>query len=159
VQLRKIPESVLVVLYTSALDVLLIERADHPGFWQSVTGSKATPDEPLRAVCVREIAEETGLSVTPEQLVDWQIAHRFAIYEQWRHRYAEGVTHNTEHVFGLCLPQRFEPRLNPLEHTRHQWLPWCAAADACFSWTNAEAIRRLESSQASSRTEPHRGAV
>jgi dihydroneopterin triphosphate diphosphatase len=159
VQLRKIPESVLVVLYTSALDVLIIERADHSGFWQSVTGSKATLDEPLHMVCVREIEEETGLSVAAEQLDDWKIAHRFAIYEHWRHRYAEGVTHNTEHVFGLCLPQRFEPRLNPLEHVRHQWLPWRAAADACFSWTNAEAIRRLESLQASRRAEPGRGGV
>jgi dihydroneopterin triphosphate diphosphatase len=159
VQLRKIPESVLVVLYTSALDVLIIERADHPGFWQSVTGSKANLDEPLHMVCVREIEEETGLSVATEQLDDWKIAHRFAIYEHWRHRYAEGVTHNTEHVFGLCLPQRFEPRLNPLEHIRHQWLPWRAAADACFSWTNAEAIRRLESLQASRRAEPGSGGV
>jgi len=159
VRLHKVPESVLVVIYTLASDVLIIERADHPGFWQSVTGSKATLDEPLHAVCVREVAEETGLSVTAEQLDDWKIVHRFAIYEHWRHRYAEGVTHNTEHVFGLCLPQRFEPRLNPLEHSRHQWLPWRAAADACFSWTNAEAIRRLESLQAGRRTDPDSGGV
>jgi dATP pyrophosphohydrolase len=159
VRLHKVPESVLVVIYTLALDVLIIERADHPGFWQSVTGSKATLDEPLHAVCVREVAEETGLSVTAEQLDDWKIVHRFAIYEHWRHRYAEGVTHNTEHVFGLCLLQRFEPRLNPLEHSRYQWLPWRAAADACFSWTNAEAIRRLDSLQAGRRTEPDGGGV
>ena len=85
----KIPESVLVVIYTLALDVLIIERADHPGFWQSVTGSKATLDEPLRTVCVRELAEETGLSVSADQLDDWKISHRFAIYEHWRHRYAQ----------------------------------------------------------------------
>ena len=138
-QLRKIPESVLVIVYTLALDVLIIERADHPGFWQSVTGSKATLDEPLPTVCVREVAEETGLRVPVEHLVDWKITHL----------YAEGVTHNTEHVFGLCVPQRFEPQLNPLEHTRYQWLPWRAAADACFSWTNAEAIRRLQSLESS----------
>ena len=35
----KIPESVLVVIHTPALEVLLIERADKPGYWQSVTGS------------------------------------------------------------------------------------------------------------------------
>lgn len=139
----KIPESVLVVIYTPALDVLIIERADHPGFWQSVTGSKAVLDEPLRTVCVRELAEETGLNVSADQLDDWNVSHSFAIYEQWRHRYATGVTHNTEHVFGLCWPHRFEPQLNSLEHLRYQWLPWRAAADACFSWTNAESIRRL----------------
>jgi dihydroneopterin triphosphate diphosphatase len=139
----KIPESVLVVIYTPALDVLIIERADHPGFWQSVTGSKATLDEPLRTVCVREIAEETGLNVSAQQLDDWKLSHSFPIYEQWRHRYATSVTHNTEHVFGLCLPHRFEPRLNPLEHIGHRWLAWRDAADACFSWTNAASIRRL----------------
>ena len=139
----KIPVSVLVVLYTPALDVLLVERADHPGFWQSVTGSCDAADEPLRTTCVREVAEETGLVVFPEQLDDWNLSHRFAIYEHWRHRYEPGVTHNTEHVFALCIAQRFEPRLDPQEHLRYRWLSWREAAEACFSWTNAEAIRRL----------------
>ncbi len=139
----KLPESVLVVIYTPALDVLLLERADHPGFWQSVTGSRQRLDEPLPATCIREVAEETGFTLSAGQLDDWNLSHRFEIYEHWRHRYATGVTHNTEHVFGLCVPHRFEPRLNPLEHTRHRWLDWRAAADACFSWTNAESIRRL----------------
>lgn len=140
---RKVPESVLVVIYTPALDVLLLERADHPGFWQSVTGSRATLNEPLRTTCVRELAEETGLTIPAEKFEDWELNRSFAIYEQWRHRYAAGVTHNTEHVFGLCLPSLFEPRLDPLEHVAHRWLGWRDAADACFSWTNAEAIRRL----------------
>lgn len=139
----KLPESVLVVIYTLALDVLLIERADHPGFWQSVTGSRNTADEPLLATCAREVAEETGLVVSPDQFEDWNLSHRFAIYENWRHRYASGVTHNTEHVFGLCRRDRFEPRLDAREHLRHRWLAWRDAADVCFSWTNAEAIRRL----------------
>jgi dATP pyrophosphohydrolase len=141
----KIPESVLVVIYTRALDVLLLERADHAGFWQSVTGSRAAADEPLRATCAREVAEETGLVLPPDAFDDWCLTHRYEIYAHWRNRYAPGVTHNTEHVFGLCVPQRFEPVLAPAEHTRCRWLPWRDAADACFSWTNAEAIRRLES--------------
>jgi dATP pyrophosphohydrolase len=141
----KIPESVLVVIYTRALDVLLLERADHAGFWQSVTGSRAAVDEPLRATCAREVAEETGLVSPTEVFDDWNLTHRYEIYPHWRKRYAPGVTHNTEHVFGLCVPQRFEPVLAPAEHTRYRWLPWRDAADACFSWTNAEAIRRLDS--------------
>jgi dihydroneopterin triphosphate diphosphatase len=141
----KIPESVLVVIFTRALEVLLLERADHAGFWQSVTGSRATLDEPLRATCAREVAEETGLSAPAESFDDWNLAHRYEIYAHWRSRYAPGVTHNTEHVFGLCVPQRFTPFLAPAEHTRYRWLPWRDAADACFSWTNAGAIRRLES--------------
>ena len=140
----KIPESVLVVIYTRALDVLLLERADHAGFWQSVTGSRAAPDEPLRATCAPEVAEETGLVVPSAAFDDWNLVHRYEIYPHWRKRYAPGVTHNTEHVFGLCVPQRFDPVLAAAEHTCYRWLPWRDAADACFSWTNAGAIRQLE---------------
>ncbi|MDH4114234.1 MAG: dihydroneopterin triphosphate diphosphatase [Burkholderiaceae bacterium] len=139
----KIPESVLVVIHTAALDVLLLERADHPGFWQSVTGSRASPDETLAETCAREVAEETGLSAPAAAFDDWNLCHRYEIYPHWRHRYAPDVTHNTEHVFGLCVPQRFDPLLAPAEHTRYRWLPVSDAADACFSWTNAEAIRGL----------------
>lgn len=139
----KIPESVLVVIHTPALEVLLLERADHPGFWQSVTGSRDTLDEPLAATCAREVAEETGWVAAPGAFVDWQLTHRYAIFPQWRHRYAPGVTENTEHVFGLTVDAAFTPQLAPQEHSGWRWLPWAAAADACFSWTNAQAVRRL----------------
>jgi dATP pyrophosphohydrolase len=139
---HKVPESVLVVIHTAALDVLLLERVDHPGFWQSVTGSLEAPDEALRLACAREVAEETGLVRAPDDFVDWNQVHRYAIYPHWRYRYAPGVTENTEHVFGLQV-QRFEPRLAAGEHAASRWLPWREAADACFSWTNAQAIRTL----------------
>lgn len=139
----KIPRSVMVVIYTRALDVLLLERADHPGFWQSVTGSLDAPDEPLRATCAREVAEETGLHVAAASFIDWNLDYEYAIYPQWRHRYAPGVAHNREHVFGLAIEHRFAVALAPREHRASQWLPWRDAADRCFSWTNAEAIRQL----------------
>ena len=144
----KIPESVLVVIHTPSLDVLLIERADKPGFWQSVTGSKDHPDEPLDATCVREVAEETGIEIGSAEvprsaLVDWDLANLYEIYPVWRHRYAPGVTHNTEHVFGLRVPQGTLVRLNPREHLQHTWLPWREAADRCFSPSNAEAVLML----------------
>jgi dATP pyrophosphohydrolase len=139
----KLPQSVLVVIYTGALEVLLLERADHPGFWQSVTGSRAASVEPLVHTCAREVKEETGLDVAAESFDDWRRVHRYAIYPHWRHRYAPGVTHNTEHVFGLAVAARFDPVLAPREHTRYQWRPWREAADLCFSWTNAQAIRLL----------------
>lgn len=139
----KIPESILVVIHSADGDVLLIERADHPGFWQSITGSRDALDEPLRVTCAREVAEETGHIAAPAQFDDWQLTHRYAIYPQWRHRYAPGVTHNTEHVFGLQVTAPFTPQLAPREHRAYRWLPWRDAADACFSWTNAQAIRRL----------------
>jgi dihydroneopterin triphosphate diphosphatase len=144
----KIPESVLVVIHTAALEVLLIERADKPGFWQSVTGSKDTPDEDLRLTARREVAEETGIVVgapgVPEAaLVDWQMRNVYEIYPVWRHRYAPGVTRNTEHVFGLCVPRDVAITLAPREHLRHEWLPYREAADRCFSPSNAEAVLNL----------------
>jgi dATP pyrophosphohydrolase len=144
----KIPESVLVVIYTPALDVLLIERADVPGFWQSVTGSKDAPDEPALATAQREVAEETGITlgqpgVSPSALRDWGLANVYEIYPRWRHRYAPGVTQNTEQVFGLCVPPGTPVRLAPREHTAFVWLPWREAADRCFSPSNAEAILQL----------------
>ena len=144
----KIPESVLVVIHTAALDVLLLERADQPGFWQSVTGSRDTPDEPLDATCVREVAEETGIAIgAPEAPVsalrDWGLRNVYEIYPVWRHRYADGVTHNVEHVFGLTVARPLPVTLNPREHLAHAWLPWREAADRCFSPSNAEAILQL----------------
>lgn len=144
----KIPESVLVVIHTSDLEVLLIERADKPGYWQSVTGSKDRIDEPLVETCVREVAEETGIrigtdKVPREALRDWQLVNVYEIYPVWRSRYAPGVTHNKEHVFGLTVPAGIAVALNPREHLRHQWLPYRSAADLCFSPSNAEAILHL----------------
>lgn len=145
---HKIPESVLVVIHTPALDVLLIERADQPGFWQSVTGSKDRVDEALADTCVREVAEETGIeiggsAVTLAALRDWGLENIYEIYPAWRHRYAPGVMRNTEHVFGLTVPAATPVKLNPREHVRFQWLPWREAADRCFSPSNAEAVLLL----------------
>ena len=139
----KIPESVLVVIYTPQLDVLLIERADQPGFWQSVTGSRDAADEPLRETALREVREETGIVASPAQLRDWGLSNVYDIYPVWRHRYAPGVTRNTEHVFGLCLPTACAVTLSPREHTAFQWLAHQAAAEKCFSPSNAEAILLL----------------
>ncbi len=139
----KVPESVLVVIHTPDLQVLLLERADHPGFWQSVTGSKARIDEALADTCRREVLEETGLDTAQHDLADWHLVNRYEIYAHWRHRYAEGVTHNTEHVFGLRVSDAVPVRVAPREHLRYEWLPWEQAAERCFSWSNAEAIRQL----------------
>jgi len=138
----KIPVSVLVVVHTPDLDVLLLERADRRGFWQSVTGSQ-DEGETLRETAVRELSEETGLDAARYELTDWRKQNRYEIYRRWRSRYAPGVTHNVEHVFGLRVPQRVEVVLQPREHVRHEWLPWRAAAEKVFSWSNAEAIREL----------------
>ena len=139
----KLPVSVLVVIHTAALDVLLLERASRPGYWQSVTGSLDRLDEPLEAAARRELREETGIEAHEAQLVHWHVANAFEIYAQWRHRFAPGATHNTEHVFGIRLPGRFAVTLAPQEHRAQLWLPWREAAQKCFSWSNRDAIRML----------------
>lgn len=147
----KIPLSVLVVIHTPALEVLLIERADAPGFWQSVTGAKDDVNESFDATAAREVFEETGLDASAPHHVlrDWALENVYEIYPQWLHRYAPGVTHNTEHLFGLCVPHALPVQLNPREHRGQIWLPWPAAADRCFSPSNAEAILNLPLFQAS----------
>jgi len=145
---HKIPQSVLVVIYTAEMDVLLIERADRPGFWQSVTGAKDSVDEPFFETAVREVGEETGIvigstAVPRANLRDWALENVYEIYPVWRHRYAPGVTHNVEHVFGLRVPAGAPVVLSPREHLAHLWLPWREAADRCFSPSNAEAILQL----------------
>jgi dihydroneopterin triphosphate diphosphatase len=144
----KIPQSVLVVIHTPALEVLLIKRADADDFWQSVTGSKDSLDESFAQTAWREVMEETGIDCAPDSalaghLQDWQLENVYEIYPRWRHRYASGVTHNTEHLFGLQVPAGTPVRLSPQEHTAYQWLPYKLAAETCFSPSNAEACLLL----------------
>ena len=138
----KIPVSVLVVIYTPDLQVLLIERADRPGFWQSVTGSQEE-GETLRQTALRELAEETDLGAQAGVLTDWNMQNEFEIYPEWRWRYAPRITRNTEHVFGLCVPQPVTVTLSPREHLAYVWLPHDRAAEKVFSWSNAKVLRAL----------------
>lgn len=138
----KQPVSVLVVIHTADGRALLLERADRPGAWQSVTGSREG-DEALIDTARREVFEETGLVAEPPALSDWGIDNLYEIYPYWRHRYAPGVTHNHEHVFGLVVPEAVPVRLAPREHLQWRWLPGHEAADLVFSPSNAEALRLL----------------
>lgn len=138
----KIPVSVLVVIHTPDLQVLLLERADHPGYWQSVTGSLGE-GETLQQTAIREVKEETGLDATQYPLVDWGIQNEFEIFSEWRHRYAPGVTKNTEQVFGLLLPKALPVKVSAREHLNFAWLPYREAAERCFSWSNRDAILAL----------------
>ena len=139
----KLPVSVLVVIHTPALEVLLMERAARPGYWQSVTGSLDRLDERPADAARREVYEETGIRAATGQLIDWKVVNAFEIYKHWRGRFPTGTTHNTEHVFGLTLRAPIEVRLAPEEHRAQRWLPWREAAAACFSWSNQDAIRML----------------
>jgi dATP pyrophosphohydrolase len=144
----KIPQSVLVVIYTPCLDVLLIQRADVPDFWQSVTGAKDDVAETFEQTARREVLEETGIDCgldTPlaPKLTDWRLENVYPIYPSWRHRYAADVTHNTEHLFGLQVPSGTQVTLAPREHTDFLWLPYLDAAERCYSPSNAEACLLL----------------
>ena len=139
---HKVPESTLVVIYTPALEVLLLERADRPGFWQSVTGSRH-PGEALQDTAIREVAEETGIDARDHLLSAWNLQNVYEIYAVWRHRYAPGVQFNTEHVFGLRVPRPLAVTLSAREHLASAWLPWREAAARVFSWSNRRAILEL----------------
>ena len=138
----KQPISVLVLIYASSLEVLLLERADYPGYWQSVTGRREG-EEPLLETAIREVFEETGLNARSYALSDWQVQNVYDIYPKWQHRYPPGTTHNTEHVFGLELPVVQPVQLSPREHLSYIWLPWQEAAEKVFSPSNRTAILQL----------------
>ncbi|HUH95351.1 MAG TPA: dihydroneopterin triphosphate diphosphatase [Casimicrobiaceae bacterium] len=150
----KVPVSTLVVVHTPDLRVLLLERADYPQQWQSVTGSQEE-GETLEQTAVRELREETGLDAAAfGGVVDWGKQNVYEIFARWRHRYAPGTTHNTEHVFALEIPSPVAVTLNPEEHVRYAWLPWRDAAARCFSWSNRAAIEELPRRAAASNRKP-----
>jgi dihydroneopterin triphosphate diphosphatase len=138
----KTPVSALVLIYTPELQILLLERADKAGYWQSVTGSIEGDETPAQAA-VREVQEETGLNALAYDFQDWQTSNIYQIYPHWRHRYAPGVVENTEHLFGLCVPAALAVTLAADEHVRYEWLDWRDAAKKVFSWTNVEALKKL----------------
>ncbi|MGB2833866.1 MAG: dihydroneopterin triphosphate diphosphatase [Methylotenera sp.] len=138
----KTPISALILIHTTDLQVLIMERADKMGFWQSVTGSLEDGETPRQAA-IREVFEETGLDATQYDLQDWQASNLYEIYPHWRNRYAPGVIENTEHLFGLTLPSKLPIQLAPNEHVRYEWVDWREAAQRVFSWTNVDALKRL----------------
>lgn len=138
----KTPVSALILIHTADLQVMLMERADKPGFWQSVTGSLEVGETPAQAA-IREVFEETGLDALQYDFQDWHMSNVYEIYPHWRYRYAPDVTQNTEHVFGLLLPAALPITLAPDEHIRYEWVDWREAAKRVFSWTNVEALRKL----------------
>lgn len=141
--MHKLPVSVLVLVHTAQLEVLLLERASRPGYWQSVTGSLDRLDEPLEAAAAREVMEETGIDASRGRLARWNVVNTFEIYARWRHRFAPGTLYNTEHVFSLALPERPPVKLAPREHIAYEWLARERAAERCFSWSNRDAIHML----------------
>ncbi len=138
----KTPVSALVLIHTANLQVLIMERADKAGFWQSVTGSLEAGETPRQAA-IREVLEETGLDATQYDLQDWQASNTYDIYPHWRYRYAPGITTNVEHLFALELPKEIAISLAPEEHVQYEWVDWREAAKRVFSWTNVDALKRL----------------
>ena len=133
----KRPESVLIVVYSADSQVLLLRRHKPPTFWQSVAGSLEWDEEPEPAAR-RELTEETGLDA--DALEDCHQTNLFEIYGIWRHRYADGVTENWEHVYRLMVPNACPITLDALEHVEYAWLPRVAAAQQVTSHTNRQAI-------------------
>lgn len=131
------------MVYATTGKVLLLKRADHTNFWQSVTGSLTWEETDARVAAVRELFEETGIVAQPEALNDLALTFRYPIFPQWRYRYAPDVSENTEHAFSFVVSAEVSVKLNPEEHTEFVWLPFADAAGRATSWTNREVIERL----------------
>ena len=147
----KRPISVLVVIHTYDLKILLLERALHPGYWQSVTGSQEE-GETLIETATREVREETGIATTAASMADWNRTNTLEIFEEWRHRYAPDVRYNTEHVFSLAVEENTPVITAPGEHTGYCWLDYEEAAAKVFSWSNRDAILELPDRLAAQRS-------
>ncbi len=133
------PESVLVLVYTKDNDVLLLQRSDNSDYWQSVTGALEADELPM-AAAHRELQEETGLIL---DLIDHKQTRQYPIAAQWRSRYPDWATDNTEHLFSACIESRLAVRLDPAEHLDSRWLSATDAMSAVFSATNREAIMQV----------------
>ena len=138
----KTPISSLVIIYTKQLDILLLSRCDKKNFWQSVTGSLEKNESPIYTA-KREVFEETGIVCDNYLLEDWNLNHQYKIFSHWRHRYRPGVLYNTEHIFGLELPQKLPISLAPEEHNDFKWVGLDSAKKLVFSWTNVKALEKL----------------
>ena len=137
--LFKRPESVVVVVYTSTLEVLLLCRREPANFWQSVTGSLEAGELPIQAAR-RELAEETGLHA---DVLDHRTSRHFPIRAEWRRRFAPGVTENLEHEFSVQLPDRCDVVLDPAEHVAYCWVPIIEAMGKVSSRTNRAALQSI----------------
>ena len=140
----KIPRSVLVIAFTPKREVLLMERTDFPGFWQSVTGSQED-GESWAETARRELMEETGFDAALYGgVIDLRYRNVYCIYPRWRHRYPPHQTHNEERCFAVCLPSAIEPSLSQREHIAFEWMPLEAATRRATSWSNVAALRHLQ---------------
>ncbi|HEY3983731.1 dihydroneopterin triphosphate diphosphatase [Cedecea sp.] len=139
----KRPVSILVVIFAQDTKrVLMLQRRDDPDFWQSVTGSLEEGESALQAA-QREVKEEVAIDVVEEPLplVDCQRRVEFEIFTHLRHRYAPGITRNTESWFCLALPH--ERQITITEHLAWKWVPAEEAALMTKSWSNRQAIEEF----------------
>jgi len=135
--MKKIPKSVLVIVYSKDKKVLLLKKKHNENMWQSVTGSLHIDENPSQAA-KRELYEETGIN--SDNIIDCGKQYIFEIYDMWKHKYEDGVTHNTEHVFKLELENIIDIKIDKAEHDSYQWVSRVKAAEKVFSHTNRQAI-------------------
>lgn len=131
------------VIYDTDSRVLVLQRKDDPDFWQSVTGSLEQNEEKAQTAA-REVLEETGIDIAAEgyKLVDHQITNQYIIRPLWRHRYAPGVTRNTESIFSVQVTSDKHP-IMLTEHLSFEWLSKEQATQKVWSDTNRDAIARI----------------
>jgi dihydroneopterin triphosphate diphosphatase len=145
---HKQPRSVQVVIFAETdrgREFLLLRRvSNHGGFWQSVTGS-LEDGETHREAAVREVLEETGITVRPEDLIDLDLLNTFEIAPQWRTRYAPGVSHNEEVCFAIEIG-KCSVQVDAIEHDAWLWAGYDQAMEMLHWQSSISALARLEAS-------------
>lgn len=129
----------MVVIHTDS-SVLLIKRADHECFWQSVTGSIEYGEE-AEQTAIREVFEETAIEVPILRTTG--IRRYYDILPQWRHKFPPGTTRNRESLFFCQVDTEVSVQLDEREHSDYQWLDFATGIETAWSWTNKLAIMQL----------------
>jgi dATP pyrophosphohydrolase len=142
----KQPRSVQVVVFSERagerLYLLLRRVPSHGGFWQSVTGS-LEDGETHQQAAVREVLEETGFSVPENELIDLGVTNVFEIAEQWRPKYAPGVTRNEEVCFALPV-RHGRVEIDHLEHDEYVWVDYNAAVGMLYWESNRRTLAAVD---------------
>lgn len=120
----------------------MLQRDDDPSFWQSVTGTLETHEQPIQTA-VREVEEETGIDIERSEyhVNDCRQANQYEIRSLWAYRYPPGTKYNTEYVFSVEVKGNETIRLT--EHLSYEWLSREKAIERVWSDTNKQAIERF----------------
>jgi len=129
------------VLLLCGSDPAIVDRSA-PRWWFTI-GGEVRPGERLAAAAARELAEETGLRVTPADMVG-PLWRRDEVFE------FNGTLIDSEEFFFVYRTPRFEPNLSGRTELECRYIHghrWCAAADIAQLVAGGETVYPLQLSE------------